>query len=133
MADRFSRRWILGTGLVLAVGVVLLSLAGRASGGATDCGVVAGPPTLYAGMVFADGRVECTSVNRIRITVALENDGVEVARQTRNDCRKTIICHNSTTHVLDEPGNQVWCSRAWGWAQGIYLGEVVACEENLEF
>jgi hypothetical protein len=133
MSDVFSRR-ILGTGLVLALGVLLLSFAGGASAGAVDCRVVAGPPTLYAGMVFADGRVECTApVNRIRITVALEKDGVEVARQTRNDCRKRTVCHNSTTNVLDQPGNQVWCSRAWGWAQGSYIGEVVACEEHPEF
>jgi len=133
MSDLVSRR-LLGTGFVLALGVVLLSFAGGASAGAVDCRVVAGPPTLYAGMVFADGRVECTSqANRIRITVALEKDGVEVARQTRNDCRKMTVCHNTTTNIPDQPDNQMWCSRAWGWAQGIYLGEVVACEENLEF
>ncbi len=69
-------------------------------------------------------------MNKIRITVALEKDGVEIARQTRNDCLKRTVCHNSTLNVPDEPGYQVSCSRAWAWAQGNYLGEVVACEDQ---
>jgi hypothetical protein len=129
----FTPGRVLGLGLVVVLGVVLLSFASGASAGAAaaNCQVIAGPPTDYFGLVFADGRIECSApVNKMRITVALEKDGLEVARQTRNDCQKRTVCFNSTTNVPDEPGNQRWCSRAWGTAQGTYLGEVVACEDQ---
>ena len=130
MPERSLRRPILAIGLTLGLAVLGLSLSGGASAGAADCRVIAGPPTLYAFQVFAAGRVECTApVNKIRITVTLEMDGVEVARETRNDCLKRTVCHNGT-NVPDAPGNQTWCSRAWASAQGKYLGEVVACEEQ---
>jgi hypothetical protein len=96
-----------------------------------NCQVEAQPPTLYAGMVFGMGRVSCSApANKISITVALERDGVEVARVVRNDCRKVSVCWNTTANALDVAGNQVWCSRVWGSATGSFLGEVVACEEQ---
>jgi hypothetical protein len=107
-----------------------LALSGSATGEAS-CQIEAQPPFLYAGMVFGVGRVTCAAPsNKISITVALERDGVEVARLVRNDCRKVSVCWNTTATALDEPGNQTWCSRVWGSATGTFLGEVRACEER---
>ena len=109
--------------------VVFLGLAGGASAGASDCRLEAEPPFLYAGMVFGVGRVTCTApANKISITVVLEKNGVEVARVTRNDCRKTAVCWNTTSTALDEPGDQIWCSRASASATGADLGEARVCE-----
>jgi hypothetical protein len=107
-----------------------IALSGSAAG-QSSCQVEAQPPFLYAGMVFGVGRVSCTApANKISITVVLERDGVEVARVVRNDCRKVGTCWNTTATVLDEPGNQTWCSRVWASATGSFLGEVRACEEQ---
>lgn len=115
---------------VTAIAVVL-SLTGGAAAGGSDCRIEAQPPFLYAGMVFGVGRVDCaTPSNKISITVVLEQNGVEVARVTRNDCRKTAACWNTTANVLDEPGSQTWCSRTWGSATGTTLPEVRACETD---
>jgi hypothetical protein len=120
--------FIAATGAALVL--VSLSLVGGAAAGASDCQIEAHPPTLYAGMVFGSGRVTCSApANKISITVVLEKDGSEVAHVTRNDCRKTAVCWNTTSNALDEPGDQTWCSRAWGSATGSFLGEVRTCEE----
>ncbi len=117
-----------------ASALVLVALsAGGAAAGQANCQIEAHPPTLYAGMVFGAGRVVCsTPANKISITVALERDGGEVARHTRRDCQKTTLCWNTVGAVVsDEPGDQTWCSRAWGWASGTFLGEARACEEDM--
>ena len=95
-----------------------------------NCTVEAHPPTLYAGMVFGAGRVVCsTPAKKIAITVVLERDGVEVARNTRRDCQKTTVCWNTVgARADDEPGGQTWCSRVSGSAGGRFLGEVRSCE-----
>jgi hypothetical protein len=116
---------------VAALALLTFAAAGGASAQATTCALEAHPPTLYAGMVFGAGRVVCsTPANKIAITVVLEKDGVEVARNTRRDCQKTTICWNTVGAVAnDEPGNQSWCSRAWASASGNFLGEARTCEE----
>jgi hypothetical protein len=122
-------RLSLGAAAAAALALVSLGLVGGAAAGRSDCQIEAQPPTLYAGMVFGVGRVVCAAPsNKIAITVVLERDGVEVARVTRNDCQKTSVCWNTTSNALDEPGNQTWCSRAWGSATGTFLGETRSCE-----
>jgi hypothetical protein len=112
-----------------ALVLVSLSLVGGATAAGSDCQIEAQPPTDYFGLIFGSGRVTCSApANKITITVVLEKNGVEVARVTRNDCRKTAVCWNTTSNTSDEPGNQTWCSRAWGSATGSYLGEVRTCE-----
>ncbi len=122
-------RLSLGVAAAAALALVPLVFAGGAGAGESSCRIEALSPTLYAGDVFGMGRVVCaTPANKISITVVLEKDGVEVARLTRRDCQKTTVCWNTTANVPDEPGDQIWCSRAWGSATGSALGEVRACE-----
>ncbi len=123
-------RFTLGAAVAAAL-LLTLSLTGGAAAGRSDCPIEAEPPTLYAGMVFGIGRVVCaTPANKISITVVLERNGVEVARVVRNDCQKTSVCWNTTANALDEPGDQTWCSHAWGSATGSFLGDVRACEQD---
>jgi hypothetical protein len=124
-------RLTVGAATAAALLLTLLSLAGGAAAGPSDCRIEAQPPTLYAGMTFGIGRVVCSApANKISITVVLERDGVEVARVVRNDCQKTSVCWNTTANALDEPGNQTWCSRVWGSATGSFLGELRSCEQE---
>jgi hypothetical protein len=124
-----ARRAVFPAAAVLAL--LTLSAASGATAQATTCALEAHPPTLYAGIVFGAGRVVCsTPANKIAITVVLERNGVEVARNTRRDCQKTTICWNTVGAIADdEPGNQSWCSRVRASASGSFLGEARACEE----
>ena len=127
--SRHARRVLLAAA-VSSFACLSFSVAGSAAVQQAGCSVEAHPPTLYAGMVFGAGRVVCsTPANRITITVALEKDGVEVARGTRRDCRKVSVCWNTVGAIAnDEPGDQTWCSRVWASAGGTFLGELRTCE-----
>jgi hypothetical protein len=122
------RSFLVGAAALLAL------LAASTPSGAADsgCRLVVGPPTLYAGMVFPESRVECTSPqNRIRISTSLTRDGVVVS-SARRDCRKVSVCHlDVDAHALDAEGDQVWCTHSSGWINGnTFVGSAVACESE---
>jgi hypothetical protein len=67
-------------------------------------------------------------VQRGRVDTQLTRDGVTVAHATRT-CRNLSVCWLTVdSSAPDEPGDQVWCAVAKGYAGTLFLGEARSCE-----
>lgn len=110
---------------------VLVPQAGGASPSPSSCTLTADPPFLYAGMVFAPAVLDCTSPQtKLRVRTQLTMDGVAVAENSR-DCHRSARCFNTVgSFVTDVPGDQAWCTTAWGWVGGRPLGSATRCESE---
>ena len=117
--------------------VVALTAAGLAvqgayaappSSSASTCETSASAPFLYS-VVIPVSAVECDGVaRRLRIVTQLTRDGVTVASSSRT-CRDASICWlTMDASAPDEPGDQVWCTVASGYAGNTFLGTRTACE-----
>jgi len=120
--------------LVIAIALVASLVVGGADAApreSTACDFDVGAPFLYVDIVFAPATIQCSSSqNRITVTTVLTRDGVEVARNTRH-CTHTAVCHNDVgSWSIDSPGNQTWCTTAWGTAHGQTFSPVTRCEEE---
>ena len=107
---------------------VPLSTAARSAPSASSCAIVAQPPFLY-GVVIPLSSVECDSAQRrLRVETQLTGNGVPVASATRT-CRNTSVCWLTVdSSAPDEPGDQVWCTVAKGYAGTSFLGEARSCD-----
>jgi len=110
---------------------VIVGGAGAARSESAACALEAGAPFLYVDVVFAPATIQCSSSqNRITVTTVLTRDGVEVARNTRH-CTHTAVCHNDVgSWSIDSPGDQTWCTIAWGTAHAQTFSPVTVCEEE---
>jgi hypothetical protein len=114
---------------VLGLALVLAAPAGGGAPAASSCTLTADPPFFYAGMVFAPASVECTAPqSKLRVRTQLTRDGVAVAENSR-DCHKTARCLNTVgSFTIDDAGDQLWCTTAWGWVGGQSVGSATRCE-----
>jgi hypothetical protein len=114
----------------VAVAVPLSSAAGTAPSAPSSgsCAILAQPPFLYS-VVIPLSSVECLEAQRrLRVETQLTRDGVTVAHATRT-CRNTSVCWLTVdSSAPDEPGDQVWCTVAKGYAGTSFLGEARSCE-----
>ena len=112
----------------LAAVAVPLSNAARAAPSSGSCTIVAQPPFLYS-VVIPLSSVECVEAQRrLRVETQLTRDGVTVAHAMRT-CRNTSVCWLTVdSSAPDEPGDQVWCTVAKGYAGTLFLGEARSCE-----
>jgi hypothetical protein len=115
----------------VAVAAALVPFALGASPSQAGCTLTADPPFFYAGMVFAPAVLDCTSPqSKLRVRTQLTRDGVGLAENTR-DCHRSASCFNTVgSFVTDVPGDQVWCTTAWGWAGGRAIGSAARCESE---
>lgn len=126
---RISRvRGLVLTGVVLALGAMVLLAPGRATAAHEDCTLVVNPPGNY-GNIFAisSASVECASVKRvIHLSLVLTVDGT-IADSSDRTCHRRADC---PTYVIvnDAPGDQVWCTTASARVGGHSLGPVTRCE-----
>jgi hypothetical protein len=111
----------------VAVAVPLSNAAGSAPSSGS-CAIVAQPPFLYS-VVIPLSSVECVEAQRrLRVDTQLTRDGVTVAHATRT-CRNSSVCWLTVdSSAPDEPGDQVWCTVAKGYAGTLFLGEARSCE-----
>jgi hypothetical protein len=116
---------------VAFLGALALLVPGAQGAGPApaSCTLTADAPFFYAGMVFAPAELGCTSVqSKLRVRTQLTRDGVAVADNTR-DCHRSSRCYNTVgSFVTDVPGDQVWCTTAWGWVGGHSIGSATRCE-----
>jgi hypothetical protein len=126
-----TARFLLAVAAVAAVAVTVpLSTAARPGPSAASCATVAQPPFLYS-VVIPVSSVECSSAQRrLRVETQLTRDGVTAASATRT-CRDTAVCWLTVdASAPDEPGNQVWCTVAKGYAGSSFVGEAKSCESD---
>jgi hypothetical protein len=109
---------------------VPLSTSAQPAPSSGSCVTVAQPPFLYS-VVIPVSSVECADAQRkLRIETQLTRDGVTVASAKRT-CRDTSVCWLTVdASAPDEPGNQVWCTVAKGYAGTSFLGEAKSCESE---
>lgn len=118
--------------LVLALAAAGLAVQGAFAGppasSATACRTTASPPFLY-GVVIPVASVQCDgTARRLRIVTQLTRDGVAVTSESRT-CRDASVCWLTVdASAADEPGDQVWCTVAGGYAGSTFLGTLTACE-----
>ena len=103
-------------------------MAGRST---AACATTASAPFLYS-VVIPVSAVQCDSAGqRLKIETRLTRDGVTVKSATRR-CRDTSVCWLTVdASAPDEPGDQVWCTIARGYAGNVFLGEARACETDV--
>jgi len=94
------------------------------------CSTVASAPFLYS-VVIPLSAVQCEGPQRrLRIETQLTRDDIAVASASRT-CRDTSVCWLAVdASAPDEPGSQVWCSVARGYAGAGFVGEARACETD---
>lgn len=122
-------RLVLALAALAAVAVAVpLSNAARSAPSSGSCAIVAQPPFLYS-VVIPLSSVECVEAQRrLRVETQLTRDGVTVAHATRT-CRNSSVCWLTVdSSAPDEPGDQVWCTVAKGYAGTSFLGEARSCE-----
>jgi len=123
--------------LGLALSVAFCALAAQAGAtpapSTTACSTIASAPFLYS-VVIPVSAVQCDSAQRrLRIETQLTRDGVTVASSTRT-CRNASVCWLTVdASAPDEPGDQVWCTIARGYAGAAFVGEARACETDAGF
>ncbi len=119
--------------VLVAVGLgslVVHGAAARPAPSAANCSTVASAPFLYS-VVIPVSAVQCDGTQRrLRIETRLTRDGLVVASASRT-CRDTSVCWLTVdASAPDEPGNQLWCSVARGYAGTAFVGEAQACETD---
>ena len=122
-------RLVLALAALAAVAVAVpLSNAARSAPSSESCAIVVQPPFLYS-VVIPLSSVECVEPQRrLRVETQLTRDGVTVAHATRT-CRNSSVCWLTVdSSAPDEPGDQVWCTVAKGYAGTSFLGEARSCE-----
>jgi hypothetical protein len=122
-------RLVLALAALAAVAVAVpLSNAAQSAPSSGSCAIVAQPPFLYS-VVIPLSSVECVEAQRrLRVETQLTRDGVTVAQATRT-CRNSSVCWLTVdSSAPDEPGDQVWCTVAKGYAGTSFLGEARSCE-----
>lgn len=101
---------------------IVPTAAARPGSSAATCGTFASAPFLYS-VVIPVSAVQCDgSERRLRIETRLTRDGATVASASRR-CRDASVWS-------DEPGDQVWCVIASGYAGTMFVGEARACESE---
>jgi hypothetical protein len=93
-----------------------------------NCSTVASAPFLYS-VVIPVSAVQCDGTQRkLRIETQLTRDGVTVASAART-CRDVSVCWLTVdASAPDEPGDQVSCVIASGYATTAFVGEATSCE-----
>lgn len=119
--------------LALAVALcaaIVPTAAARPGSSAATCGTFASAPFLYS-VVIPVSAVQCDgSERRLRIETRLTRDGATVASASRR-CRDASVCWLTVdASASDEPGDQVWCVIASGYAGTMFVGEARACESE---
>jgi hypothetical protein len=114
--------------LVAATVTVPFSTAAQSASSVSSCAIVAQPPFLYS-VVIPLSSVECVGdQRRLRVETQLKRNGLTVASATRT-CRDTSVCWLTVdSSSPDEPGAQIWCTVAKGYAGTSFLGEARSCE-----
>jgi hypothetical protein len=117
--------------LAIAIGAVAAQGAAASPTSSTVvCSTAASAPFLYS-VVIPVSAVQCDGTHRrLKIETRLTRDSVTVASSSRT-CRDSSVCWLTVdASAPDEPGDQVWCSVARGYAGTVFVGEARACETD---